>query len=309
MAVDDFFYDHDLFRHLDYQLTGRTLRGIIYINVTAYTDAAKQLIPQLRDLTISTDEETFNIAVLQIMTEKPNQLVAKGEASPDWNAIRDDLHAIEKRSWQDIDDVDMIFPLTDKEILANPGPLYASQNKVSAKPRNLRVAIELDKTFAEEHRELTPLFWWLASLMIENITNNLYATFGFYRRGAVGRPKHPATKLVHLFHVHALYPLELPTVIGEVEHELHGLGKARALARLLDELRSTTNNDPGKFMPGVRYMYEQTGILVGAKGWRRIATDENCKLILSNMKVTVSSGRERSTIKVGSVLNEQSNES
>lgn len=298
-AVDDFFYDHELFPYLDYELTGLAFRDIIYAHVTLKTKEAKQLADELTRLTVPLDDIPFHTALVQIFAEKEHHLGVAGDDTPDWEAVRKELREIDKRPWRHIDDIDIVTPL---EVQMVPGSLYVPLEKKSEPARRVRVTFTLDQAFADEHQELLPLFWKLAMLMSENTTTSLCATFGFYSRGLVRRPKRQATKLIHRFHIPPMYPLELPKVRESIRSTLLDMHDSKAFKRFVAELCLASHADPDRILPGPHYIYERTRILVGAKGWQRLATDENCNLILSHMKVTVSAGRQRASTKVGSIL-------
>jgi hypothetical protein len=299
MAVDDFFYDNNFFPYLDYEFTGRVFHDVIYFNIAFNTTEAKRLADKLPHLTVSLDDKEFHTAIIQIGSELEHNLGVAGKDTPDWDAVRDELRGIEARPWRSIDDIDVINP---RDVRLVPGSLYVPQDKTKMPARKVKVTYALDPTFAERHKDLLPLYWQLAILMSENIKADLYAKFGFYSKGITRKPKHRVNKLIHLFHISPLVPLDLPYVREMIELSLLALRDAKAFKRLAADLRLATHDDTDHILPGPHYMFERTDVLIGAKGWHRIATDENCGLILSHMKVTVSTGRERASTKIGSVL-------
>jgi hypothetical protein len=68
------------------------------------------------------------------------------------------------------------------------------------------------------------------------------------------------------------------------------------------ELCKVSHSHQEQAFPNPHFLFERTNILIGAKGWRRIATDENCEEILSHMKVTVSAGHGRASMNVASLF-------
>ncbi len=302
MAVDNFFYERKLYPYLDYDLTARVFHGVIHAHFDLNTKEAKRLADELPKITVPLDDATLHTALVQIFAEKEHNLGVTGKETADWNAVREELGKIDAQPWQHIDEIDIINPQDTKLV---HGSVYVPRDIVKMPARKARVTFELDASFADQHSELLLLYWHVAMLISENVVADFYATFGFYSKAMTRRPKHRATKIVHLFHIPPAYPLELPKVRDEIEDSILDLHDAKAFQRLTTELRLATHVDSERILPGPHFMYERTELLAGSKGWERIATDENCDLILSHMKVTVSTGRSRASTRIGPLLNLQ----
>jgi hypothetical protein len=295
MAVDDFFHEHTLFRYLDYEIAGHVLNGVIYVRVTCKTKKAKQLSTELPELAISVGRATLHTALVQIFAEKEHTLGVSGGDVADWNAVRRELSEIDEQPWQDIDNVNILNP---EDMQMMPGSLYIPQEKEPMPARKILVALLIDEAFAESHKELLPLYWQLAILISESTKVHLYATFGFYSKGVMRQ----AAKLTYQYYIPYAYPLELSRMREVIESSLLDLHKNKAFKRLGIELRSAKYNDPDRPIPGPHYMYERTGLIVGTKGWQRIATDDNCALVLSHMKFVVRTGHKRVSSKISSIF-------
>lgn len=183
-----------------------------------------------------------------------------------------------------------------------PGSLYTPQDKTTIPVRKVNVAFALDKSFADGHIDILPLYNEISELMSENVRIGLYKECGFYSMDKTHSPRSQTIKLVHAFHVSENYPLD-PLLVGDVvEDSLLDLYEFDAFSRLTMQLHDVDYTDSDKIFPGVNYTFKQTGLIVGKKGWQRIATEDNCKLILSHMKLTGSTGRNRVSLNLASTL-------
>jgi len=299
MAVDNFFYDKQLFPYLDYDLSTRVVRGIIYVRIPLYTTKAKRLSKELAKLKIPLDDESRTIAVLQIAVDKQQMFGIVGDKEPDFETLNRELGALDARLWQDIDNFDLVSP-QDNQLVS--GTFYPFLEKEVIATREVNVTFSLDKPFAGAHRELLPLFWNLAMLTSSNIGRELYENVGFYGTATSHRPKNRTTALVRHYRAAADVVQQLNNTRDIINDAILDLGDNDAYKRMAAELRSVSLSTPDRMFPDPIVMHDRTGIIVGSKGWNRIATDENCSLILSHMKVTVSTGRKRISVKIGSVL-------
>lgn len=301
MAIDDLFFNEGLAPCVDYHISAHTLsRGTIYIGIDLYTQEAKALNHKIPKLKIDLDDDTLNIAILQIISEEEQKLGSPGKENDfTLEPIRIELDQIDEKPWQDIDDVDIIDPQNSRLVA---GSLYLPKEKEEFPARKVKVTFALEQHFVDSNKQLLPLFWELATLMSESAMADLYAMIGLYSKGVTRQPKHQALKLIHLFHIPHTYPLELSNVLTEIKDTLFHLRDTSAFKRLATELRMASHSNPDRILPGPHYIYERTNIIIGSKGWHRIATDENCNLILSHMKITVSTGHKRISTKVSSAL-------
>jgi hypothetical protein len=299
MAVDDFFFKKKLFAYLDYEYTARTIYGVLYFAIDLHTEEAKKFEGDIHSLEIPLKDTAIHTAIIQLGSELKHNLGVVGKDTADLNAIREELLAIEKKPWQSIKDVSTIDPRVAKLV---PGSLYIPQDKTILPVRKVNVTFALDKEFADGHKELLPLYNEINELMSENMRTDLYYLFGFYSMGKTRWPKDKAFKLIHAFHISETYPLNFSLVGDAVEDSLLDLYECKAFQRLITQLHDADHSKPDKIFPGVNYTFKQTGLIVGEKGWQRIATDENCDKILSHMKVTISTGRSRVSLNVTSTL-------
>jgi len=300
MAVDGFFYEASLYPYLDYDISARVFPGgLIYADIALHTPDAKALKDKVTSISIALDDRSLNAATIQLMSELEQSLGVTGDKAPDFDAVRKELGVIDSSPWNDIDEVDLI---DSRSIRLVAGSIYLTKEKKEMPARRVRVSFSLSQGFADAHLDLLPVFWLLARLMSANVLAALYSRDGFYGKGISHTPKGRTTRLIHDFNIVPHYPLDLKAVLATIEDALLDLHDTGAFTRLIADLHSISHGNSNHIFPDPEYMFNRTGLLLGTKGWNRIATDENCNLILSHMKVTVSTGRNRASVKVGQVL-------
>jgi len=284
MAIDDFFYENKLFPYVDYGYTAKTIYGVFYFAIDLHTEKAKKLEGSIQRLKISLEKAALHAAIIQLGSEMECNLGVIGESTPNWKVVWEELLIIEGKPWRNIKDVDIIDPRTAKLV---PGSIYILKNKTLLPVRKVNVTFALDKEFVDGHKDLLPLYHEIGEMMAENVRANLYRGVGFYSMGITRSPKNQALKLIHAFHISEAYPLKMSLVSESIEESLFGLYQFGAFQRLMTQLRNVSHSDPNKIFPGVNHIFEQTGLITGEKGWRRIATEDNCEMILSHMKVSI----------------------
>jgi hypothetical protein len=299
MAVDSFFCGKRLSPYLDYELSTRVVRGVIYVRISLYTAESKKLSQELTKLRILLDDDSRTIAIMQIAADKKQFFGIAGNDQPDFKALNKELNELDSRPWQDIDSFRSVIPQENQLV---GGRFYPLPDKGEPAIGDSNVTLSLDKSFADSHEELLPLFWHFAMLTSASIKSELYRQAGFFGATISRNPKHRAIKLTQHYHGAAEVTLLTKDIRDMVGDMILDLNDNNAYIRMTSELRSVSLSVPDRMFPDPMVIFERTGVILGAKGWKRIATDKNCALVLSHMKVTVSSGRNRSSVKISSIL-------
>ncbi|MCX4699000.1 hypothetical protein [Streptomyces sp. NBC_01373] len=296
-AIDDFFYSHRLSPYVDYSFHARTLTGgIVYVDVRFHTEEAKALADQIKGITVRLDTQSITTTVTQVIAELEKAFKIT------WGVeeIQKELSEIEEKPWQDFADFDELDP---KAITIDAGAFYTLKNAERLPSLNLRTNFTLDQDFADSHRELLPLFWQLARLMNANAKATLHVTTTAYTKNVAHTNTDKTTRLTHDYFIHRDIHLKASQVLDVACDAIRDLQQTDGIRRFVTNLREGSDSDPYRLAPNPVTVFDQSGILIGAKGWSRITTDENCKLILSHMKVSVSVGGKRASIDVRELLN------
>lgn len=286
-TIHNFFRDHGLHPYLDYNVHGQSFpRGIIYIEVDFYTDAARSLAKEIPQLNIDLQFETVTIGVSQIIAEKEQSMDGLG-----YEAIRRALTELHEQPWQYIDDVHI---LDTGKVRMKSGALFAIKGRL-APARKLQTAVSLDAPFMSSSRELLPLFHGLAALILERLQIDIVAAFGYYSTELLDEFTSRSARRISIFKVPGGSHVELDDVSSIVSDALETLEDDKAFERFVTELRKVSHDDAPELLPSSARIYEDTSVLVGAQGWRKLATSENCRLLLKHMSIELTYGRKRAT--------------
>lgn len=222
-----------------------------------------------------------------------------GDGTANWHAVREELLAVESTPWQDIEDISII-DLHATKLVA--GSMYIPQDKTMHAAHEARITFAFNKKFTKEHRELLPLCSELSELLSKNVRADLYSQFGFYSTGTTCHNKGRGFELIHTFDVLQLNPTKLSQVHKVVEDSIFDLHKLKGFQRLMAQLRHPRHNNRDKIFPSVNYIFKQTNLIIGKKGWQRIATKSNCDIVLSHMELSINIGDDTASLGVASLL-------
>jgi len=286
MRIEKFFSEKHLFPYLDYSLVGKTYRGVVYIDLELYTEVAITLANELSSLSITFNEETFTTAATQLLAEEEEPLASTG-----YENVKQALEELQKRPWQNIDDIEFIDA---KKIRKKTGSFYIAEGK--ARPaRKLTTGILLDVEFAASRRELLPLFRQFAWLLTSTLQGALPEAYGYYSLKDLYKNTKKTVGLFNIFKVGDADDIQvdlsdtLKTCL-EVTRDLQQYG---AFTDYMKELRKTSYYNRPNLAPNLEKNYEDTLIFIGPKGWQKIATNENYELLLKHMRIEVKFGRKK----------------
>lgn len=298
MTVDDFFYENRLFPYLDYAITGRSLHAVVYVEVDLYTEDAKKLAPKLPNLKIMLDERILDVAILQLGSELQRAFGMAGQGNAVKKMLAEELHVLDAQSWKNIDDVAVIDPRKMKLV---PGSFYDLNDKKENLTKKVDISYIVDDSFAKDHKELLPLYISITKLMSANTTASLWRQFGFCPDSVSYSPENHTTKTVQTFRMVESLKVDLEDVRQVVSEALSDLYQEKAFSRLISALSRAASSKPDCLFPDPYTLYKQTDIIIGAKGWKQIATKENCKIILTAMEVTVTVDDIQSSLDVATI--------
>lgn len=285
-CINNFFYEHGLFKMLDYAAYGVTYEegGIITAVVELYSDEAIKLSGRIDQLHINFDDEGYDIstALFQVTAEEPDKLYIS-----DLNKVVKELKQLDQDPWQHIDSIDV---LDTKTIRRKNKPIYLT-NQPEMKPKILRLSIHLDEDTAGTHRELSPLFMFIGRIILMTIGNRVGATYGTYAGELYGNKQYSLVSEL-LISQKALSGAQLAKVAQTIEETLtHSLNK-KTYMRIIASLSSVSYVYAPDIAPNLERMITETGVLVGEKGWRRLATIQNIESLLSDSRIELKLGRQ-----------------
>jgi len=275
-AIHELCHKNELFAYLDYAIIGHAYKGFLYVEMQLYTSKAKRLAKQIPTLDIDLSKASLLIALAQILAEEERRF-----ESQSIEAIKNALREMHQETWQNINDID----ITDmRDVHSEPGVFYAKTEKLPPATK-LGITLALDPDFATTHRRLLPLFQQLATLMLINIDTDIAYAYGYYRLGAEGAAVTPHS-LTSKLKIASGTAVDMSELLEAALDAAFYLINYDALDRMAAQLGNAVSTDAYP-SPDLRVLFKNTLLLVGAKGWKAIATEENTRLIQDKMTITL----------------------
>lgn len=294
MHIEELFYNEHLFQYLDYSLVGKTYHGsVVYIDLELYTEDAITLANKVSTLPITLNEKVLLTAMTQLLAEEEEPLGSTG-----YDNVKRALEALHEQPWKNVDDIELVDA---KNIRKKTGPFYIAKGK-ARRARKLTTSILFDPDFATSHRELLPLFRQFAWLILSTLQSTLPEVYGYYSFKDEYKNTKKTIGLLATFKVADADDVEvdIPDTLETCLKVVHDLKQYDVFTRYMDELRKTSHYNNPNLAPNLEKNYEDTSIFIGPKGWQKIATNENCELLLKHMSIEVQFGRQQATQSLGS---------
>jgi len=275
--LDTFLRSHNLYQHLDYSIDGKSYSGIVYIEIDLYTNQAKKHISHIATLDIGLNEDVVLVAVNQILAEKQ---VSLGGA--DYSTINKALSKLDKQPWQSLDDLNFIDKL---DIQQTSHPFYIAEGE--AKPsKEMRINLVLDKEITTSHRELLPLYQQLSHLIRSNLVSDLCDEHGYYSVEDSFKLSSKEAVASNFFRV-GRASVNLEDICNTIVLLVDSMKREAVFNRFAAQLQEVNYLDWQNIAPNAQKIYVETGIFIGTAGWQRVATKENCELLLNHTMVEV----------------------
>lgn len=280
--VVEYLFDKNVFASVDYVLDGKMYHGgIMVIEFAAYTKEAEEYINDLASLSLTIDEDIMLNAWNQVESEKQEPFGHSG-----YDNIIAGLKELDSTPWQTFDELDVI-DLNDLRRRAKP--FYISSEKIKPTKR-LTINFFIQDVSSHKKRELLPL----ANRVLGVIGTNLQ--YFLTREAGI----HFDDESIHYDKKTLTYHLTFKTYPGfefndkelrdSVTYVLSNLHEGGAFRRLCSELKAIPTSAEYWLAPPIQWLYESTYQVVGQKGWRRLATEENVREVLYDIQVEAKFG-------------------
>jgi hypothetical protein len=283
--VNQLFHDNNLFLRLDYSVAGATYHsGIVTVDTEAYTPAAQDLLAQLSGLDIVFNEQSLSAGFTQLLAEVEEPVGSLG-----YDKVQQALVDLHEQPWQDVDKLEF---LDAQKIRRTPYPVYIGEGK-PLKARKLQITFFLDSSLVKSHRELLPLFQEIAWFMIANCRRSLSKAHPYYGSSdsfVSNSKKVAASAILKVAHGHydgVNLARDLDLCLGAIQ-ELREI-----FDRYMADLRSISYSHDLDLAPSLESMHNDTLFIIGGKGWKKLATIENCELLLSRTCIELKFGHEK----------------
>ncbi len=287
-----YFHERQLFPYLDYSLIGKTYHeGIIVIDIELYSAKAREAAAAIPTLTLTFDKRSVEIAACQLMAELEGP--PRGTT---YDALVAALEDLERQPWLPLDELTTVDV---KKVRRRAGPLYISEG-APVPTRRVTISLLLDPEVAASHRHLLPLFRAITGFVSLTCSDAVADAFGFFcsQDTFVSTPKATGMRAILLAPRVRECDIAPSKIIALCQETRTTLQDAGAFTRLVEDFRCISYSERYEFAPNLETIYEDTLILVGAKGWRDLANEENCTLLLAHTSLEVKVGRDKVTARL-----------
>lgn len=283
--LEQFFFSHKVYPYLDYKLTGRTYYGgVIYIECIFYTEKAAVLADQISTITPDFSEDSIYTHFSQIIAEHHKPFSGLGIEK-----ITEELMALQNKPWEPIDS----YQYTDfKSLRTKTGPVYIAEGK-EWNPKKVHTTLSLSMSGEANNRALLPLFRQLTLFINASLQSAIPFAFGYFSHDDTFTVKPRQATFTNTYYVDKDQDVYLEEVGNTVMELIRNVLAQDTLERFLNEFQTISYKDRPFSAPDIGATYEETLFLVGAKGWREIATHQNIHNILNHMSVSVRHGSNR----------------
>jgi len=270
--IDTMLRSEGWFAPVDYSLDAYTDAGVISIVLDLYdgdlVDTFHEIIRKTVDIDIDFDMEITSIAIRQLEAEYNKLLVIKSEEK-----LEQSLRKIHKIEW-----------------LVNAKNIKSGQAEFHD-DKTISLGDDLDVktiaiTFPLGHIDQTvrPLCRQIAGLIANTLISDLADTYGGFvvSEAYQVNDNHELEAVLKLAKSTKLTTGDIDTLYREVVQELSEGG---GFGRLIKALRHI---DTIPMPPSNERTYEDTGVMMDNHAWGEIATDDNLRKILAELKYDVT---------------------
>lgn len=288
-ALEEFFLKNHMFTYIDYSYGAVTYRsGLIHITINLFTTEAQKISDEIRSITPSFDEDTVSVAILEIMAEK--QIKIDG----DYQKLEGQLRKLHQLNWDEVNEVGFRDDIKRKRSHGVADEYDASGSDF----REMKITADLNSVTVNSPRETSlPLFHIIAEAILNNLSDLLARDYAYHGYESY-TTNYTASKtaMTRKYRVHKKQIDRLTTEIEDSEQLIDDMLEHGFIDKVIDYLSSVSYSAPLK-APDEMSLYEQSGILIGAKGWATLADEKLIKAVMNNLSITFQLGKNKITIK------------
>lgn len=282
-AVSEALYQRKQYKFLDYAINGAAYEsGVIIISAEAYTAAAQQFLERLTTVKANLGKEASGYmpvarALSQLLAEESEALFVD-----DTEAIIHELRQLDGELWQNLDDLQQLPPQTLKQIEAND-LIYAVDQPVKP-PRK----VVLQFIYDNYGLELLPLWCQFAHFLSLSIGQKICHNFWAYFSHETTELQDKSAKLDCTFLLNLQTQANANDILQAARKILPEFTTDEIKKRFIAYLQSASFSDNPFAAPNEDQILRDTGILIGAAGWREIAAAQNIEHLLEKLKINAS---------------------
>ena len=281
-TITEYLYSHGQYKLLDYSLNGETYEsGIVMICGECYNTEAEHLLENIANMKVSLSDKNpghtpVARAISQLCAEESQKLFI---SDPDM--IIRELELLDNKPWQNLDSVDILPNKTtnDKSLT---DLIYETDQPADKKPI-LKLQLQIDN----QPVELRVLWRELARFISLSIGQKICRDFGVYYSKESVKNNDTSVISTSIFSVspHA-QEIDMKEVAAIAKQTLAKVTSSNVLNRFSDYLTSLSYTNNPYAAPDSCHIAREFGIIIGAAGWKKLATTENIAKALKATHIT-----------------------
>jgi len=281
-AITEYLYNHGQYKLLDYSLNGDTYEsGIVMICGECYNTEAEHLLENIANMKVSLSDKNpghmpVSQAMSQLYAEESQKLFVK-----DPDMIIRELELLDNKPWRNLDSVD-ILPKNTTNNKDLTDLIYETDQPADKKPI-LKLQLQIDN----QPVGLRVLWCELARFISLSIGQKICCDFGVYYSKESVKNNDTSVIFASIFSVspHA-QKVNLKEVAATAEQALNKIITSNVLNRFSDYLSSLSYTNNPCAAPDSCQIAREFGIIIGAAGWKKLATTENIAKALKATRIT-----------------------
>lgn len=281
-TITEYLYSHGQYKLLDYSLNGETYEsGIVMICGECYSTEAEYLLENIANMKVSlSDKNPGYIPVSQAMSQLYAEESQKLFISDPDMIIRE-LELLDNKPWQNLDSVD-ILPKNTTNDKSLTDLIYETDQPADKKPI-LKLQLQIDN----QPVELRVLWRELARFISLSIGQKICRDFGVYYSKESVKNTGISVVSTSIFSVspHA-QEIDMKEVAAIAKQTLAKATSSNVLNRFSDYLTSLSYTNNPCAAPDSCHIAREFGIIIGAAGWKKLATTENLAKALKATHIT-----------------------
>lgn len=284
-ALNRYFLTRSLYTYLDYHVEAFTSgKGIIYFTITLYSDQAIACVDNVSRLKI--DMTLIDTHVRQLALENGSTMDVA-----DASKVHAELQRLDDEPWINIHDLEHIN-MQDKELPSDV--LHVSDTTYRRSKMYVNVTFEGGNLLADKP-ELLVLFRQLSLLLLHNYTAALCNQTEAYSVQDDFYDYGDSASTINTYYVSAP-SWDLPASVDIMQRVTQQIMHPSVLDKFALQMQANFSGQGSFSDPDDMQIYQETGLLIGTKGWQNLATSQNIASILARSSVEVKVGRKRTKI-------------
>lgn len=286
------FKKQNLLSYLDYSLHATTHADFIHIEISLYTPKAEMQARVLHNLEVAINEDSIKRAFVEIIAEKERHLESAYSELTPVIALLKEIHLV---SWKKIEEISSVASAGRK-----PSQIVTITNKQAA-VKSMRCDLIVDGDFIKTQRHLLPLFSIVARVIHDNLMDELSFKHSYYFVDSLRTYTKRIAKETHVY-------VALKAATPQLTHEkdtckdfIMELLEKDMIPLTVAHLTNLIYSIP-QVAPDEIQIYEATGQLIGAEGWREVSTEENILEVLRHTSLQLVYGKEKQVLKISELL-------